>query len=788
MLSEKYRNLLIFSLIIACIALAVYFIFKNKESYTRCSKDDLVCDLDCGTKGSDNTYQCSGKCQQCFADTDCPTDFRCTNNSCVAIPCIPDCTGKKCGSDGCSGSCGTCGANEYCDSTGVCAQISRSPVKDWFTEDLFDQISPYAGISQIFTDDGLPLYTYQGFIDALDFMETLPEKVYHGFASSSTSDINKKELAAFFGNSAQETGTGSTGPRVPNPNCSDAPVGDTCKGKWLQQCSVDGDCAVSGSDCKFVCGNKQCQCASGVKPKWDAPDPPMCGWNPGPPDPSQPPNGSFGTGSAAIEGVVPQFEGAKGGCGTYVSLPINNANVTKRLGGCTDLCLQNIIKPVANESRGLKPEVVPQDGGCLLNTKGSEDGFGNFACVSSDGTMWQGNPSTIKNTNPDTKNLFTFKTFTEKDKNSCADNDPSCRCLPGDMSCEYVGRGPTQLTGNSNYSDCSMSFFGDLRLIRWPNLITTTDRSNPYNQDSFFLKNCEGDGNTCKSILGFPGSGPPDIILNTTPPARTLIWATTLWFWMNQYRSGFNGISCHDSMMNPDTMGIACVTQIVNATACSGQGDTKGDYYRAICKVLGVIPDENVCPLSKLNKKCNKGGGGGSSKCPAFGTEGAASTCWDTTGAFTQDGNSCCCPYKQAPDNVKNPTKCSDITGNQYKCDKTSKTCSLVTAGTGDYLTKSDCAFACNPPVDKCASSCPNGCLMADGTCISKDQGGNPATVAMCTGWDGYWCGGTGPTPSGPCDSCGKGCVIPGGQCIKVVGGSPVNKNMCDGWSGQMCS
>ena len=100
---------------------------------------------------------------------------------------------------------------------------------------------------------------------------------------------------------------------------------------------------------------------------------------------------------------------------------------------------------------------------------------------------------------------------------------------------------------------------------------------------------------------------------------------------------------------------------------------------------------------------------------------------------------------------------------------------------------KGACIMDINP-IEKCPSSCQSGCLMTDGTCISKDQGGNPATVAMCTGWGGYWCGGAGPTPSGPCDSCGKGCVIPGGQCIKVVGGSPVNKNMCDGWSGQMCS
>lgn len=34
-------------------------------------------------------------------------------------PCTPNCTGKECGSDGCSGSCGTCPTGETCQN-GVC--------------------------------------------------------------------------------------------------------------------------------------------------------------------------------------------------------------------------------------------------------------------------------------------------------------------------------------------------------------------------------------------------------------------------------------------------------------------------------------------------------------------------------------------------------------------------------------------------------------------------------------------------------------------------------------------
>ncbi|MFH1531143.1 MAG: hypothetical protein ABIK09_10485 [Pseudomonadota bacterium] len=38
-----------------------------------------------------------------------------------AEPCVPDCTGRECGDDGCVGSCGTCGASDKCnDTTGEC--------------------------------------------------------------------------------------------------------------------------------------------------------------------------------------------------------------------------------------------------------------------------------------------------------------------------------------------------------------------------------------------------------------------------------------------------------------------------------------------------------------------------------------------------------------------------------------------------------------------------------------------------------------------------------------------
>jgi len=38
-------------------------------------------------------------------------------------PCIPNCAGKQCGSDGCGGSCGSCNESEYCNATGQCVEL-----------------------------------------------------------------------------------------------------------------------------------------------------------------------------------------------------------------------------------------------------------------------------------------------------------------------------------------------------------------------------------------------------------------------------------------------------------------------------------------------------------------------------------------------------------------------------------------------------------------------------------------------------------------------------------------
>jgi Cys-rich repeat protein len=67
-----------------------------------CSSPTPVCDL--------STFECV----ECLSDSDCPSGTPvCENKVCIEV-CIPDCTGKSCGDDGCGGSCGLCPTGHNC--------------------------------------------------------------------------------------------------------------------------------------------------------------------------------------------------------------------------------------------------------------------------------------------------------------------------------------------------------------------------------------------------------------------------------------------------------------------------------------------------------------------------------------------------------------------------------------------------------------------------------------------------------------------------------------------------
>jgi hypothetical protein len=788
-----------------------------------CKNDGKTCQLEC----TDDV--CTGRCVQCFENADCtglpwaPKGYSCTaDNKCVANPCYSDCetNHRICGSDNCGKPCGTgCKADEYCSLDGKrCDPVSKVNVGTWFIEELFHKIAPYAGFSAIYTDDGKPLYTYQGFIDALDFMSRLRDPMYHGFAQSASHDINVKELAAFFGNAAEEMGTGTTGPEVPATTCSDAGQADTCSMHWQIPCTQDSDCKVNVTandksyDCQFACNitpdplknSKVCGCADKQEEDWGIAGGFLCRGGPPPPNPDDPDakpvdhNGSFGMGVAALEGILPQFAPAGAGCGKYFDIPINDPAAVARLGGdCKHFCLQAPLRLTPNKSRGMYGEQPgTQDGGCFFNS-GTDAGYGNYACVSSDGHLMQGTPSSIQITNNDTRHLFDMYSFDPK--KLCPKGDRSCSCLDDDMACQYVGRGPTQLTGGANYTDCSMAFFGDLRLVKWPNLLTTVNRENPIDHGaSSLLRNCASSKSLCESALAFPGGDLPQIIIDTTPPARVLVWAASLFFWMDKYRSGFNGVSCHDSMINPTTMGIQCVNLIVNANSCSDVGNIKSFYYQAICRALGVEPDKDVCPQDLLVVKCAKGEGGGKDNCPKFSVSGPASSCWDPLGAFNTEGSPCCCPYSQVPDKAEGASVCTPVK-NRYNCNPATKACTVTPEGQdGAFLTAVDCNIACDPPLKKCESDCPDACLMLSGKCNTLNDNGSKVTAAECRGWSGsYWCPGDAPGPPGPpgpvgppvercAATCPKGCLV-GDQCFTSDASSTVNEVACTGWNGYWC-
>jgi hypothetical protein len=151
---------------------------------------------------------------------------------------------------------------------------------------------------------------------------------------------------------------------------------------------------------------------------------------------------------------------------------------------------------------------------------------------------------------------------------------------------QYGGRGGIQLSYNYNYTDCSLDLFDDYRLVKYPNLITTTDRNN-------FLG--------IPQVFGFPGENEngnnklPFDVSSTTPSARQMAYITSLWFWMIP-RSG-RSVSCHYCAKKYKTYGITSVNMIVNnqsgedydAPKPSWAGK-KCQFYIRICKILDIEP------------------------------------------------------------------------------------------------------------------------------------------------------------------------------------------------------
>lgn len=614
--------------------------FGAKQLVEECTCNNLHCKVTCDDANETN---CTASCAKCFTNNECKLNEECIDGNCVAKPCTDKCPDDgKCGNSACGKSCAPiCKLGEMCDANGKCVAIPQSRVSDWFLKELFDQFTPYAGISSIYADDGEPFYTFEDFMEAISIMDTYP-RPYKGFASSGTLEQNKREMAAFFANAAEEIGTGSPAPA----KCPPPPPMQSRRNRY------------NSSRHNSRLDNT---------------------------------SGSLGSCVVITEGSKPDFYGSnEEACGANQQ-QVKNTAAGKINMGCDDFCLSG-VDFVPNPARMLNPPTLT-DGGCLFNiqknAKGEpiDSGQSSYACVSSSGKLWTGNPSDVASliTNPATKDLFTVNTATKESLDACAANDKDCRCLQDDFACQYIGRGATQLTGNINYTDCSLMLYKDLRLVKWPNLLITTDRTGATRENNVYMKQCIMGGHTqeqCNSMFAFPGGDLPPVILETTHSARVLAWLTSLFFWMDTARSG-KTLSCHQAMLNDD-LGFSCAAIIINGNGCT-KDQPKLLYYPILCDILKVDPGKlctttpgfnpsDLClkpPATKCasNDDCNAGIPCNltTGVCTTPTCKGVFETAYESDGTcdseyqkFSIGKVKCCCPYSTPyVDNPNMPTTCS---------------------------------------------------------------------------------------------------------------------------------
>ncbi|MGI5827167.1 MAG: hypothetical protein ACOX6C_01860 [Patescibacteria group bacterium] len=95
-----------------------------RENCSNCPKDCGACECvpqctgrECGDDGCGTNPNACGTCA---------SGETCSNGICKAPVCVPNCTGKTCGTDGCGGTCGTCATDETCNA-GLCEKNKCIP-------------------------------------------------------------------------------------------------------------------------------------------------------------------------------------------------------------------------------------------------------------------------------------------------------------------------------------------------------------------------------------------------------------------------------------------------------------------------------------------------------------------------------------------------------------------------------------------------------------------------------------------------------------------------------------
>jgi hypothetical protein len=116
-----------------CDGAGLYYCESNDAEHDGCpaGKTTCLCKFDCSTYVDDYgdpmpfcTWYDEAQFFICGPEVmETPADVA---DSCSWTPCTPNCTGKKCGDDGCGGTCGTCPEGQVCGDDGQCAQGSCS--------------------------------------------------------------------------------------------------------------------------------------------------------------------------------------------------------------------------------------------------------------------------------------------------------------------------------------------------------------------------------------------------------------------------------------------------------------------------------------------------------------------------------------------------------------------------------------------------------------------------------------------------------------------------------------
>ena len=121
-------------------------------------------------------------------------------STCLAQQCGSQAGGATCADNLCCSQYGYCGStSDYCGTgcqSGPCTSSSSSSsgVSSIITSAIFDQF-----LSQRSSAPANGFYTYAAFLAAA--------AAYSGFGTTGSSDVQKRELAAFFANIAHETGS-----------------------------------------------------------------------------------------------------------------------------------------------------------------------------------------------------------------------------------------------------------------------------------------------------------------------------------------------------------------------------------------------------------------------------------------------------------------------------------------------------------------------------------------------------------------------------------------------------